>query len=81
MLSLVLPWELVVGDCVFGDCVFGDCEFRGCVVGAARADSETTTIRVVAVGITVAAMAMRRNEFLAVALGLAVISLARAYGV
>ena|SRR5438128_4748276 len=36
---------------------------------------------VVAVGITVAAMAMRRNEFLAVALGLTAISLVRAYGI
>lgn len=35
---------------------------------------------VAAVAVTVASMAMRRNEFLAVALGLAVISLARAYG-
>ena len=34
----------------------------------------------IAVGVTVVAMVMRRNEFLAVALGLAVISLARAYG-
>jgi hypothetical protein len=36
---------------------------------------------VIAVGVTVAAMAMRRNEFLAVALGLTAISLARAYGI
>jgi branched chain amino acid efflux pump len=36
---------------------------------------------VIAVAVTVASMAMRRNEFLAVALGLIVISLARAYGV
>jgi uncharacterized membrane protein len=35
----------------------------------------------IAVGVTVAAMLMRRNEFLAVALGLTAISLARAYGV
>jgi len=39
------------------------------------------TAGVIAVGVTVAAMAMRRNEFLAVALGLTAISLARAYGI
>ena len=36
---------------------------------------------VIAVGVTVVAMVMRRNEFLAVALGLTAISLARAYGI
>jgi uncharacterized membrane protein len=36
---------------------------------------------VIAVAVTVVAMAMRRNEFLAVALGLMAISLVRAYGV
>lgn len=36
---------------------------------------------VIAVAVTVVAMALRRNEFLAVALGLTAISLARAYGV
>ena len=36
---------------------------------------------VIAVGVTVAAMVLRRNEFLAVALGLTAISLARAYGI
>ena len=39
------------------------------------------TAGVIAVGVTVVAMVMRRNEFLAVALGLTAISLARAYGI
>jgi uncharacterized membrane protein len=34
----------------------------------------------IGIGVTLASMLLRRNEFLAVALGLAAISLARAYG-
>lgn len=36
---------------------------------------------VIAIGVTCAAMVMRRNEFLAVALGLTAVSLARAFGI
>ena len=35
---------------------------------------------IIAIGVTCAAMVMRRNEFLAVALGLSAIALARAFG-
>jgi hypothetical protein len=35
---------------------------------------------VIAIGVAFAAMVMRRNEFLAVALGLSAVSLARAFG-